>query len=1154
MLVFISNTSLIAQSWVEKMQDPNANFYAIKADFESYWQTHDRTEKGKGYKAFKRWENFVERRVYPSGNLSQLTLTAKNYETFLKKYTEQIPVNGRGIGGANLIASSTWTPIGPMGAINGNAGGQLLKSGRLNFITITPGNANTLWIGAPAGGLWKSTNGGTSWSTNTDFLSVIGCSDLAIDPTNTLVMYLATGDGEAGDTRSIGVLKTTNGGNTWSATGLSSAVTSNFLIRRLLINPNNTQIVLAATSSGIYRTTNGGTNWTQVTTNSTYDMEFKPSHPNVVYASGTSFRMSSDGGVTWTQISNGIPTTGVNRMAIAVTPADSNYVYVLASSSTNSGFQGFYKSVVGGTVFTQITTTLNLLGYASAGNDTGGQGWYTLCIAASPLDRDEVVTGGVNIWRTTNSGTAWTLFGHWVANGAPFTHADQHDLEYDAAGNLFCTNDGTVYKRTGNTWTEISGSINISQIYRIGMSSLTANKWITGHQDNGTAIWNGFSYNAALGGDGMDCFYDRTNDQNVFGEYQNGGMQRSTNGGTSWSGASTGITGTAPWVTIWKQDPSVSTRLYCGWDNLFVSNNLAVGWSSLTALPTTGGIREFAIAPSNNQVIYVLKSNGVFKTTNGGSSWTNVTGALPVASVSPEYICIDPGDANNAWVVFSGYSTGNKVFVTTNGGAGWTNFSANLPNIPVNCITYEPGSNDMLYIGMDVGVYYRDNSMSNWTLYNNNLPNVPISELEISPASPTLLHAATYGRGVWVASLYSPGSPPASSFTITNVSMCVNSAISFSNLSSNSPTANIWSVFPQTGVLLSSSVTANTSITFANPGSYIVSLQSFNAYGNTTYTQAVSILAPPTINIANSTQVICPGSSVTFSAGSAGSFTWSNGGGNSAVASYTPLTASIYTVTSDFSGCVNTATASVSLYALPSVTISGADTICSGDQVLLTASGAISYTWSTGQNFSFITVNPGVTSVYSITALNINNCKGYQTHTITVNHLPQIAINSNDSLICANEEVLLNATGADTYTWLPGNIGGSSVSYTTAATINYTCMGTDANGCINSAELTINVDACEGLSDFLKLNQALYKIYPNPVKNKLTIQCNASGINKVLLEVSDLAGKIIIKQELQFNYPGESTDLNLSNIAPGSYQVCILQGNSRTELLKIMKE
>jgi hypothetical protein len=1155
-VLLILTCTFYAQEWVTKMQDPKGNFYDVKASFDEYWKTHDKTEKGKGYKVFKRWEHFVESRVYPSGDLSLLGLTAKNYETFLNNY--QTPTNspGKQLGGNNnLIASATWTPIGPMGAISGSAGSQLLKSGRINFITITPGNLTTLWIGAPAGGLWKSTNGGVSWTTNTDNLGVIGCSDLAIDPTNTLVMYLATGDGDAGDTRSIGVLKSIDGGVTWAPTGLTNPVTTNFTIRRLIINPSNTQILMAATSSGIYRTVNGGTNWTQVITNNTYDLEFKPTDPNTVYAAGTSFRRSTNGGASWTQITSGITTTGVNRMAIAVTPDDVNYVYVLASNSTGSGFQGLYRSTASGSVFTQMSTTPNVLGWSSTGSDTDGQGWYDLCIAASPLDKNEIVVGGVNVWRSLDGGSAWSIYGHWVGSGAPFTHADQHDLEFDATGTLYDTNDGTVYRRTGSTWTEISGTINISQIYRIGMSSLAANRWITGHQDNGTSIWNGIAYQATLGGDGMDCFFDRTNNSNVFGEYQNGGMQRSTNGGNSWSGAASGMTGTAPWLTIWKQDPVTATRLYCGWDNLFVSNNLAVSWSSLTALPATGGIREFAIASSNNQIIYVLKSAGIYKSINGGSTWTTITGIVPVSSANPEYICVDPTDANNAWVVLSGYSSGNKVYVTYNGGTSWTNYSSNLPNIPANCIVYQPGTNDVVYVGMDVGVYYRSASSSTWTLYNASLPNVPISELEISPASPNLLHAATYGRGVWVASVYSAPAPPASNFSLTSTAVCKSSAITFADLSTNTPTAWLWSVNPAVGVTITSSTSQNPTITFPNAGTYTVSMVATSAFGSgNTYTQSVVVSGPPNITISVPTKTTCPGAQVSFTASGASSYVWGNAGGSSSIGIYTPTANTTYTLTGSTNGCTATKTLSAVMLPIPSIQISGPSAICSGDLGQLSASGAQSYTWSNSFSIGTISINPLTTTVYSVSGTGSNGCNASAFYTVTVNALPQINISSNDTLICAGDEITLSGDGGVFYAWSPGQLSGNSVVTSPATSVDFTCTGTDANGCNNSAVLSVTVDICESITQHIKFEGKELAIYPNPAKAKLIVQSFESMQQSLFLEIVDVSGKLVYKQTLEFNTSTNISEVNISSLASGNYFVSVNSSSQKSTLIKIIKE
>ncbi|WP_317899237.1 VPS10 domain-containing protein [Aurantibacillus circumpalustris] len=1152
--LFLINNLIFGQSWAEKMHAPDANFYEIQQEFNQYWLAHDKDEKGKGYKAFKRWENFVERRVYPSGDLSLLHLTPINYEKFLKQEGLQQTGPGKVIGnGGNLIASTTWTAMGPFGPLTGNAGGQFLKAGRIGFITFDPTNANTLWVGTPAGGLWKSTNSGTSWTTNTDNLSVLGCSDLAIDPTNTSIMYLATGDGDAGDTRSIGVLKTTNGGSTWSATGLTNPVSTNFLIRRLIINPSNTQIILAACNTGIYRTINGGTNWTQVSTSNCYDLEFKPGDPTTIYAGGTSLRISTNSGSSFTQITSGI-TTAAGRMAVAVTANDPNYVYVLASDNSTNGFLGLYRSTSSGTTFSLMSSTPNILNSSNNGSGTGGQGWYDLCIAVSPLNKDEVVTGGVNVWRSLDGGSNWSIYGHWTGSGAPFTHADQHDLEYTTIGDLYNTNDGTVYKRNSTGWTEISGSMNISQIYKIGLSSQTANKWITGHQDNGTSIWNGTSYNAMLGGDGMDCFYDRTNDNNVFGEYQNGALRRSTNGGASWSSAVTGLTGTPGWVTPWKQDPQTANTIYVGYNDLFKSTNLGVSWTQLTAMPATGTIREFAVAPSNSLVIYVLKSNGVYKTINGGTSWSNVTSTLPVSSLNPEFVSIDPLDPNNAWVVFSGYSNGNKVFVTSNGGSSWTNVSSNLPNIPANCCVYEPGSNDRIYVGMDVGIYYRDNGSSTWTLYNAGLPNTPIADLEISPASPTLLHAATYGRGVWVVNLATSATAPVSNFAPPLGGICAGSSSTFTDQSSGSPTAWSWSVSPSAGVVIGSQNSQNPIITFPGGGNYTVSIQASNVNGSgTVYSQILSISNVPNLVVSSSAQSVCAGSSVIFSASGANIYSWSNGGGASSTATYSPLSSSVYTVTGTSVGCSASKTISVIVIPNSTISISGSNAICAGDVVSLTASGASTYTWSNATSGAIINVSPTVTTTYSVTGASGSSCKPTASTTILVNPLPDVLISSKDTVICLYESISLNVTGALSYTWNPGGPAGSSLTFTPAVTTTYYCTGVDANGCSKTSAFTASVSFCSGEKTLL-LNKTLYSIFPNPTKGKLTLATSSSSEKAMNLEVMDVSGKIVFKQQLSFTNSEKQIDINISELSSGTYFIKLVSEKEVSTQLRIIKE
>lgn len=238
-ILIFSSINIYAQAWVQKMQDTTENFYSIQQEFNTYWQNRP-YERGKGYKAFRRWEWFTGPRVYPSGDL-RLGSRAKAYEEF-QNYLAQNPVVAQKINPANSSSTSgNWVPMGPYGSpIGGDAG-------RVTFIRFLPGDVNTIFIGTGAGGMWTSSDAGATWTTNTNNLEVLGCSDLAINPANIDIMYLATGDIDAGDTYATGVLKSIDGGVTWLPTGLTFSVSSSRRIGRLLINPLNPDILFAAT-------------------------------------------------------------------------------------------------------------------------------------------------------------------------------------------------------------------------------------------------------------------------------------------------------------------------------------------------------------------------------------------------------------------------------------------------------------------------------------------------------------------------------------------------------------------------------------------------------------------------------------------------------------------------------------------------------------------------------------------------------------------------------------------------------------------------------------------------------------------------------------------------------------------------------------------
>lgn len=730
------------RSWEEKMADPSVNFYEVQETFRQQIAGKE-TEKGKGFKAFKRWEWFMEPRVYPAGE----RFPADAVMRAMEERPEMFVRSGNGNG--------EWVYIGNTGVPSSGGG-----AGRVNSVRTATGSALELYACAPGGGLWKTVNGGVSWSImNTDFLASIGVSDVAVDPSNPNILYIATGDGDAGDTYSVGVLKSTDGGQSWSSTGLSWTVTQARTTNRILIHPTNPSTLIVATSNGLYRTTNAGVSWSQVQTGNFKDLIFKPGDPSVVYACTNRFYRSTNGGATWSLVSTNLPTSSQSsRLAVAVSNANPDVVYVLAGGS-DQGFFGLYRSTDSGVTFTTQSNSPNILGWSSQGSDSGGQAWFDLRLVADPNNANIIYSGGVNVWKSTNGGVTWSCNAHWYgAGGLPYVHADIHAMYFvPGTSTLLIGCDGGVFRTTngGSSYTDISSNLEIGQQYRLGISTLNSNLILTGWQDNGTNRKSGNSHSRVIGGDGMECAIDPTSNSIMYGELYYGNIVKSTNGGNSFGitvANSGGTAGTVhengAWVTpfVLGSNPQ---HIFVGKTRVYRSTN---GGNSFTALGAIGSgtVRALAVAPSNNNVIYASKGSTLYKSTDG-SSFSTVTG-LPNHSIT--YIAVHATDPNKVWITYSGFTAVNKVYFTSNGGSSWTNLTGNLPNLPVNCVVHSIGTNDGVYVGTDAGVFYRDNELGNWIPYMNGLPRVVVSELEIHYGSSTIT-AATYGRGTWRAPLFS---------------------------------------------------------------------------------------------------------------------------------------------------------------------------------------------------------------------------------------------------------------------------------------------------------------------------------------------------------------------------------------------------------------
>jgi PKD repeat protein/photosystem II stability/assembly factor-like uncharacterized protein len=830
LLTLLMYNSIDAQEYIRLMNNQSSNFYDIQKSFNNYWIGRTQ-EKGNGWKQFKRWESFMEPRVYPSGKLINPDQSWREYNKFLEIYEKSNTQSN--------LKSANWTPLGPSSL---DSTENLLMNpglGRINAIAVNPNDSNIIYVGSPAGGCWKSINAGNSWMPLTDNLPTLGVSGIAIDPVNTNVIYLATGDGDGSQTYSMGVIKSIDGGATWQTTGLNWSTTQSRVMSKIIINPVNTNVLWAASSNGLWKTTDGGANWYAVLGGSIKEIELNPENPNTVYACTNSiFYKSTNGGNNFSPIiGTGIPADSlISRLSIAVTPNDTNYIYVLASDQNNGGmFLGLYRSIDGGNTFALRTNTPNILGSKTDGTGNYGQSWWDMTLAVSPTNKNEVYTGAINVWKSTDGGanlnaiTQW----EWPSGSFGYVHADIHTLKY-FGNSLFCGSDGGIFKTNNNgiSWTDLSNGLQITQFYRLGSSTTSQNVIIGGAQDNGSILYKNGSWKNVHGADGMECIIDAA-DSVIYVSTQNGGLLVSTNGGSSFSNCAPPV-----WYGAWTipvvLDPITPNTIYAGYQELWKSNNQgSVGsWMQISNFGSAL-LNSLVVAKSNPSVIYVSNYYTIYKTTDGGTVWSEIKNGLPNKAITS--IAVHDTNPNILWVTLSGNLNGEKVYKSIDGGLTWVNVSGNIPNIPINCIVYEHGSNNGVYIGTDVGVFYKDDNISNWQSYMTNLPKVIVMELEIHYSS-NKIRAATFGRGMWESDLYSPlPTLPIAQFNSSNTNICPGGCAVFSDLSINAYPQWTW-YFP--GGSPATSTLQNPLVCYNNTGLYNVSLVMVNAFG----TDSVNLL------------------------------------------------------------------------------------------------------------------------------------------------------------------------------------------------------------------------------------------------------------------------------------------------------------------------
>lgn len=699
------------------------SFKEIQEKFYDEWEGKE-YQKGKGWKQFHRWENFWETRLMPDGSFPDFAKAFQEYNEYMTEYRN-----------SNMMSqpsNGNWLPLGPFD--HQTTGSWSSGTGRVNVVVQDPNDPNTIYIGTPAGGVWKSTDAGSNWDPISDDLAVIGISGIAIDPSNSQNIYISTGDADAGDTYSIGIWKSTNGGDSWSQAGASFGQAN-----KILIDPTTPSTIWVASDAGLYKSVNSGSNWTNMQSGNITDVALKPGSPQTVYCvSPDNFYYSNNGGSSFS-IANGLPATS-NRYCIGVTPASPGIVY-LARANDSWSYGGVYKSTNSGVDFIDLNNTDDIF-------DGSSQAWYDMALTVSDTDPNTLIFGVLNLWRSTNGGTSWTGINSWSnPSGASYTHADIHYLNY-YDGNLYCGSDGGIYKSTndGNNFTDLTIGVQIGQFYKIGGSPNDASVISGGLQDNGGYAFTNNSWKCYHGADGMEAAVSHINSDHIFGMIQYGGLYRSTNGGFNLIGE--GAPESGRWITPMQWDPN-NNRIVAGYNDLHEYNNATDNWNQLSTYDFPGLLNHIEIFEGNSDVMYMSTGGNLFKTTDNGVSINQIT--IPFSSTVTS-IEVNPNNENELWITRDGWTNNSKVFYSNNGGSTWTNISSGLPNLPTNQIKYDL-THDGLYCAMDIGIYYRNNILNTWIPYNTNLPNVIVNDIEINESS-NIVRIGTYGRGVWESAVY----------------------------------------------------------------------------------------------------------------------------------------------------------------------------------------------------------------------------------------------------------------------------------------------------------------------------------------------------------------------------------------------------------------
>ena len=763
-ILFYSSVLSQQYNYKNAAQEKGSNFHEIVRKKRQQFKAKKLLLKGglsrkdlKAEKQFERWVWIWKDRVNKDGSFPN-NVNKEDYLNLLKNKPKPF------LKSQSITPIASWEQIGPVNNPDQNGYASYPGKGRVNVVAVDPTNDNIMYAGSAAGGVWKTTDGGANWTPKTDDFAGLGVADIIIDPNNTNILYMATGDGEANDIPSIGIFKSIDGGDNWTATGLTYSINNAIYITDISFAPGSSTKIFALAGNEIKVSTDSGANWSNVPVTYTaanffedfLTIIFDPNDANKVIVSDSfdGIYVSTNGGSTFTGHTTLQGTGTSNKIKLTTTANDTDHFYAIGADSK---FRK-YRFAIDNTNNDLVNEVL-IAGF-------NAQGGYNICIAVSPTNKNNIVVGGVDGFRSTDNGTTFSLFLNAYDNppGEGFyVHPDHHFLSFLSDGvTVIDGHDGGVHKGLFSSttgWTDLSNGLVITQSYSIAITQgINGDDYMMGNQDNdgfskvlknGTQKWV-----SCIAGDGTATGIDIGDATIRYLGSTNGALSRTNDGYASSYVSDTSILSKdndAAFASPLGLHPSTAATIYAGHNDVKKSVDRGANWTALNSGLTGTSFLNITENNTNIRIIAIGASGGntiAKRSDDDGVTWS----VIPDAEVGTTTFNSFYGKKNEniIYATVSGYNDGSKVYKSTDNGVTWTNISSDLPNIVMKKIILDTTrSDETLYVGTELGLYWKNNTTTNWQKLGTGLPNVIISDIKIGTENGNI-YVGTYGRGMWV--------------------------------------------------------------------------------------------------------------------------------------------------------------------------------------------------------------------------------------------------------------------------------------------------------------------------------------------------------------------------------------------------------------------